>query len=86
MPLKKMLDIMERVRLSFPKMSKIWSYSTVAQGDELGHRRIEQILELEKDTLRGLEQGKLNLHDPVTLNMGTKGGNKDKKGGRKRNA
>jgi hypothetical protein len=68
MTVKKMLGILERVRLSFPKMSKIWPFSSVARyDDELGRRKIEHLLKWEKDTLRGLEQGRLRLDDPVTI-------------------
>lgn len=61
------LAVMERIRLAIPKMNEIWAHSALAaQGrDEMFKRG----LEIEIDLRKGVESGKFQLDDFITLQI-----------------
>lgn len=64
-PLAKILAVMEGIRVSFPKMKKIWASSAMAR--QGGHGPMEKSLVLQKELLRRVARGELTLEHIITV-------------------
>lgn len=61
------LAVMERIRLAIPKMNEIWAHSALAAQGRDG--MFKRGLEIEIDLRKGVESGKFQLDDFITLQI-----------------
>ena len=66
-PLRETTGIMERIRVSAPKMKKIWVNSALARGGR--DDKIAQVAQFEREVTEHLEKGTLTMDDRVAPQM-----------------
>jgi len=62
-PIKDVLPVLQRIRLSVPKMNEIWEYYPMAQAGR--DKALQQALRDEEDLLRGLAEWKFTMEDKM---------------------
>lgn len=64
-PLGEILLAMEKIRVSVPKMKKIWSNSSVAK--QGGHASLDKTIMVQKDLMERVQKGQLTFDKTLTV-------------------